>query len=281
MKKSKNLLTVIALCLIGTGLLTCTGVMAVLGFDFTRLDNSVYVESTYEFSQKITDIVIDISTSDIKILPSADSKAKVICYEDEDDKHVTSVQNGTLTITKAKKEWYEYLKLGFNFRSPDITIYLPQSNYDSIKIDNSTGDTFIDSINAKNINIECSTGDITLNNLEVFGINLEASTGDIELNNLTAHNMDMEVSTGDMDINHTTCSGSMELEASTGDITFNYSDAKAITAETSTGHITGTLLTAKSFFADTSTGDIDVPRTTGDRCELETSTGNIRISVAE
>lgn len=281
MKKTKRPLVIIALCLIGAGLLTCTGVMAVLGFDFSKLDNSVYIENTYEFSQKITDIVIDIKTTDVKILPSSDENTKVICYEDTDDKHIASVENHTLTITKAKREWYEYLKLGFNFHTPDLTIYLPQSTYDSIRIDNSTGDTFMDSINAKNLEIECSTGDITLSNFEVFDLNLETSTGDIQLNNITAHNMEAEVSTGDVDINYTVCSGTMDIESSTGDITFNYSDADTITAETSTGDIIGTLLTAKTFYTETSTGDIDVPRTTGGRCELETSTGNIRINIAE
>lgn len=281
MKKQNKPLIIIALCLIGAGLLICTGVMAVLGFDFTKLDNSVYVESTYEFSHsKITDVIIDTKNTDIKILPSTDGKAKVVCYDNEDDKYITKVKDGILSISKQKKEWYEYI-MAFNFKSSRITIYLPQSTYSSIQIDNSTGDIFIDSINTESISIECSTGDISLLNLEAYHTDLETSTGNIELKHILSHNGDIESSTGDVNIDSTVFSGNMEIETSSGDITFNLSDAQSISAETSTGHITGTLLTAKTFYTETSTGAINVPRTTGNICELETSTGNIRISIAE
>lgn len=280
MNKSRKILTTVALCLIVAGLLTCTGVMAFLGFDFTKLDNSVYTENSYEFSDAIKDISIDAGTADIKILPSNSNSTKVVCFEDETDKHSISLHNGKLTITKNAKEWYEYIS-GFSFRSPDITLYLPQGTYDSANITVSTGDIALNDINVANIDIDSSTGNVTLTDTESYKVNIESSAGDIEFNNVTAHSADIEVSTGHVDINHTILSGDIEIETSTGDITFNLSDANSISAETSTGHITGTLLTAKSFFTDTSTGDVDVPRTTGSRCELETSTGDIKIRIAE
>ena len=109
MKKSKKPLIITAVCFIIAGLMVCTGVMVSLGFDFTKLDNTPFVETTYEFSEEITDIVFDTDTADIRILPAKDDKTKLVCYENEKDKHLTAVKDGTLYITKNEKENGNYM----------------------------------------------------------------------------------------------------------------------------------------------------------------------------
>lgn len=276
--KSYNKTKLIALILTIAGSIICLGTMVAAGFDFSKFDNSVYVENTYEFDVPIQNLSIDLDYADISILPSKSSKTKVVCFEKEDYPHTAKVKNDTLSITKKDAPWFRDI---FTFKKIEITVYLPEKSYTSISIDNTTGDTFIDSINAQNIKIECSTGDVTLSDLESADVEIETTTGNTEFQNVTAHRVESEVTTGDIAFINTVCSGPIIIEATTGDISFEYSDADTITAETSTGDIIGTILTAKTFYTETSTGDVDVPRTTGNICELETSTGNIRISIAE
>ncbi len=281
MKKRNKLLLITALCLIGAGILTCTGVMAVLGFDFTKLDNSEVIENKYEYTQSINDIVIDTDTADINILPSENGKTRVICMEDNNDKHSVSLSNGRLLISSKDKMWYEYLT-AFDFRSPEITIYLPPKSYNALSIDCSTGDINIEDSGFAIMEIDVSTGDIILNNITSNHIEIESATGDAKLYDTNVlKEINIETSTGHIELNSTLCEGSMEFETSTGHITFNNSDALTINAETSTGDITGTLLTGKTFYTESSTGDVKVPYTTGSPCNLETSTGDIIISIAQ
>jgi len=273
---------IIASCLMIAGVLLCFTAMLLIDFDFKKLDTNTYTTNTYEFTELINDIDLDCNTADIKILPSDSDKTKVVILENEDDTHTTKVVGNKLSIQNEDDEWYENIFFGFNFRSPEITIYLPQKNYSSIYVDNSTGDLNIKEINFDTIEIEVSTGDTTLNNITTSHIEIESSTGSVNLTKISAYkDINIETSTGDIELNSAVCNGSLELETSTGDIAFDRSDAASINCETSTGDITGTLLSDKSFYTETSTGDISVPHTTGNKCELETSTGDIKISIAK
>ncbi len=298
MKKSKKITITIALCFIFAGVLICAGVFIASNFNFERFDSSVYITNDYKLNEKINNININCDTAGINILISEDNTCKITCYENEKLPHTVMLEDGTLTITKAQKHWYDYIKM-FSFRSPKITLYLPDEMFDSLIVNTDTGYVNTESISATTmelktstghinlqstayaeyIDVKASTGKVNISNTNCNKLKSETSTGDIALMNINAIEVEAKANTGDIRLQSTIAEGNISAKASTGDIIFEDSDGKNIFAKTSTGHITGTILTSKNFTANSSTGKVSVPNTQGTGIfEASASTGDIIIS---
>ena len=188
-------------------------------------------------------IDIDVDVSEIKLVKSADKQYAVTCYETDKYYHKVSVENGTLKIKSVSA-------LGINLnidwtKSPEITIYLSEDVYDSLKVSADTGNVSI-------------SEDITFNTI------------------------DISCGTGNVDLTDTVASVSMDIEVDTGNIRLSQCDAPTINLETSLGDIKGSLLTGKKFVAKSDLGDVNVPANdpTGGVCTIYTDLGNIDITIA-
>ena len=112
----------IALRLIVIALVIFVLAMALNKWSFKNFSNQKYTTNTYEITENFENIIIDITTADIKILPSADDKCKIEAYEEIDRTHKVEAVNERLTITPPQQKLFPSI---FNFDSPEITIYLP------------------------------------------------------------------------------------------------------------------------------------------------------------
>lgn len=299
MRKATKVWLIIAALLVLIGCILFAVVMTTLKWDFKKLGTVKYETNTYEISEAFDGISINTDTADIVFAISNDGKCRVECYEDEDTKHSVSVENNMLVISVNSKAWYDYI--GFHFGSPKITVYLPKTQYDSLLIDESTGDVEIPKeFMFKDVDISLSTGDVDFCASASEMIKIKASTGDICVENISADSLDLLVSTGKITVSGVTCEGDVtvgvstgktylsdiacksvissgstgdislenviaaekfSIERSTGDVKFVGSDADEIFVKTSTGDVTGSLLTDKVFNAQADTGDVDVPKT--------------------
>lgn len=249
----------IALVLLGIG--AFVGALALNDWDIKKLSTSKFETNTYDVTENFNSISVDLDTSDIEFILSSDSSCKVVSYESEKVRHTISVENDVLLInSKDDRKWYDYI--GFSFSSPKMTLYLPECEYDSLNLKNSTGDIKIpNSFNFNDVKISNSTGNVDFSANVTNDLKIKVSTGDIKLYNVIVL-------------------GTMNLDSSTGDIKLNSCDAKELYLVTSTGDIDGTLLSDKIFDADTSTGDVRVPNTTtGGICRIRTSTGDITFEI--
>jgi DUF4097 and DUF4098 domain-containing protein YvlB len=210
-----------------------------------------------------------------------------------------TVENGTLAIeTKDERTLRDYI--GINFSTPEIRVYLPKAEYDSLVICENTGDVKIPdgltfniadislttgdvdfSVDACDlVKIKVSTGDIAMKNINVGALELTVSTGDVYITDAACESVTSKGSTGDIFLKNIIASKNISIERSTGDVKLDSTDGAEITVKTDTGNITGSLLTEKVFFAETNTGYVDVPKTvSGGKCEVKTDTGDIRITV--
>lgn len=294
-------------------------VMNKLNWDFTRLFNYDYVANEYEINDEYEDISIITDTADIVFLPSESEESLVVCYEQENVLHSVIVKNDTLVIeVNDKRQWYEYIGIGFN--TPKITIYIPEGEYGKLSIKSSTGDVEIpkefifesidvlestgDVINYasafETIKIITSTGDIDVKNISVSTLELAVSTGSVKVNDVECDgDIKVNVSTGKTNITNANCknfissgstgnislknviaTGKLSIMRSTGDVKFESADASSIYVKTDTGDVTGSLVTEKVFITQSDTGSIDVPKTiTGGKCEITTDTGDIKVTL--
>lgn len=289
----------IALSLIIVGLIIFVSVMALNNWNFKKLSNTEYITNTYEIAQDFENITINITTADIKILPSTDEKCKIEAYEETNYTHKIEVINQTLTVTPPNKKIFHSI---FNFETPKITIYLPTKEYQSLNIDITTSDLLIDSalifkslninnttgdiesyaIIKENININSTTGDITIKNATCSGdILIDISTGEINLTDIKCKNLTAKGTTNITTLNNVVANEKFDLERTTGDITLNNCDANEIYINVTTGDVKGNILTGKTFDVHTTTGNKNIPATSGGICKIDTTTGDIIITVSQ
>ena len=317
MNKNLKLWLILATVLTVAGLLMMVVAMSAFHWDFTQLNTVPFETNTHTVSDAFHSIAFDTSTTDIFIVPSANSQCQVVCSEPENLQHSVTVVDGILTIQEVDtRKWNQYI--GFSFGSSKITVYLPQAEYQALTIRESTGDIEIaKDFYFQNIDIKVSTGDIA-NYASADNTRIHTSTGRIRVEGVSTSTLELVVSTGNATVVDTQCntlvsrgstgdlilknvtaidtfriersSGDVTFEVSsadqiyveteTGDVTFDASDAGQIYLGTDTGDVRGSLQSPKVFLIETDTGDIDVPKSTsGGLCEISTDTGDIEITV--
>ena len=301
MSKSAKIWLITAASLVTIGVILFASVMTAYHWDFSRLSTNRFETNTYEISEEFSDIKLNTDTADILFAASSDNTCSVVCYEEEKMKHSVSVQDGTLTVSFVDdRTWYEHI--GFSFHSPTVAIYLPKTEYESLVIEESTGDiTLPKGFTFGRMDLSVSTGHVDSLASSLGLMRIETSTGDIRLQNLSAGELDLIVSTGHVSVQSVVCEGNVEvsvstgktelkdiscksihsegstgsitlknvitekiisIERSTGDVRFEGCDAGELEISTDTGDVTGSLLSSKVFIAHSDTGKIDVPETT-------------------
>ena len=301
MSKASKIWLIVATSLVVSGIIIFTVVMTMLKWDFLKLGTVKYETNTYEISEEFNDISIKTDTADITVLPSEDGNVKVVCHEDSKEKHNVNVQNNILVINETNdKKWYNHIGIGFV--ATKITVYLPEVEYgslsikestgeieisknfkfesidlttntgnvknsasafDFVKIKTSTGQINVSDISAKSMDLSVSTGNIEASDIKCDGdVNIEVSTGKTKLTDIECKNIISDGNTGDISLTNLIAIGKIDIERSTGHVSFDSCDAREICVKTDTGDVKGSLLTEKVFVTRTDTGKIETPKTT-------------------
>ena len=319
MKKATKAWLITAASLVLMGCILFAGVMSTLGWDFAKLSTVRFETNTHKVNEAFGNISVITDTADIVFALSNDGKCSVECYEEENAKHLVTVENGTLTVeVNEQKNPYDYI--GFYFGSPKITVYLPKTEYSTlsvkdgtgnveiprgftfestdislntgdvdfsaaarktVKIKTSTGNISAKDTSAGDLDLAVATGKITVSGVSCTGdITVGVSTGETDLADVSCKNIISDGTTGRIFLNHVIAENKLSIKRSTGNVKFKGCDAAELYVKTSTGDVTGSLLTDKAFITETGTGKIDVPKTSvGGRCEIRTGTGNIEIKI--
>ena len=289
------LIAATSLILIGGIIFVIT--MATLHWDFSKLNVIKFEANTHEISEAFRHVSISTSTAEVTFLPSEDGACKVVCHESKQERHAVSVEAGVLTIKETDtRKWYDYINF-FSFGAAKLTIYLPETDYgkltmnqstgdiilpehtsfESMEIHTSTGDIFGKNITAGDIECSVSTGNVVMEKLTCTGeISVSVSTGDVKLTDGTCKSFTSTGSTGDVILKDMIATGTFSIVTDTGDVILDGCDAAELSIITDTGDVKGTLLTDKIFIVRTDTGRIEVPETiTGGKCKITTDTGDI------
>ena len=299
MKRAFKILLILGLCLILAGAALFVGVLAKNDWNFTALGGGDYETHSYPVAEAFHSISIRSDTENIALLPSGDGSCRVEITEKKDEPHRVAVEDGTLRVEGPEKEKWSFSL--FSFAEPKITVYLPETEYTALFIEEDTGKTDVpadfrfERIEVKadtgavdcrasasaSIGITTDTGDVRLSDLRAGMIKITVSTGRVELRGLACEGeLSVKLSTGRAELTDVSCgslvskgstgdlhmknliaSGSVSIERSTGDIRFEACDAAELEITTDTGDVKGSLLTEKVFIARSDTGRIRVPET--------------------
>lgn len=297
MKTSTKIWIIIAAVLVAAGITLFVIVMAPGNWNFKGLWTAEFVSTTIDVEEDFRNISFESDTARISIQPSTTGTCRVGAFTHKKVITTAEVSDGTLKIrTEDTRRWYEKLSFSSDY---ELVLYLPRSEYDSLRIDSSTGKVLVPKdVSFGNIDIAIGTGDVDLEASASEKIRVKTSTGGILVENVTAGELDLTsstgditvrsaaisgamsftVSTGDARISDVTCkdlrtkgstgdvilenviaAGSLSVERSTGDVRFDKCDAQDMTVKTSTGSVKGSLLTGKVFSAGSGTGKVTVP----------------------
>ncbi len=300
MGKTMRIWLIIATALVVVGAIVFTAALAACDWDFSKLSTVKFETNTYGGSDSISGILVDTDTADIRFAPSEDGQWKVVCHEAEKVNHTVSVKDGILTIQVVdERKWYDHI--GIWVGSETVTIYLPEQEYASlvirestgdvevpkafrfgtidinvstgdvknfasasgaIKITASTGDIHMEDVSAASVELSVTTGHVTGRGLNCEGkLSVNVSTGDARLTDVTCKNFTSGGSTGDLMMKNVIVAERMTIDRSTGDVKFEACDAAVIQVDVDTGDVTGSLCSEKIFIVRSSTGDVDVPST--------------------
>ena len=300
MKKATKAWLIAAGILILTGCVLFAVLLSGLKWDFSKLSTGKYETNIYEVDKTFGNISFTTDTADISFALSDDGKCRVECYEEENAKHSVSVEDDILTVKiNDKRAWYDYI--GFNFESPKITVYLPETEYkalfieectgnvelpkdcsfgsvdisvttgnvnifaairDEAKVKTSTGNIRAENISAETLDFSVTTGTVTVSNVVCKGdVSVNVSTGKANLTDISCKNLTSSGSTGNLSLNNVIAEEMMSVKRSTGDIIVKDCDAAEIYMKTSTGSVFGNFLSDKVFVTDTGTGSVNVPET--------------------
>lgn len=302
MKTGTKIFLIAAAVLILIGALLYVGVMAKNDWNFASLGKSDYETNTYDVTDSFHSISIRSDTEDISFVPSDDGSCRVEIREKKDKSHTVTVKEDSLCIEGPESENWSISFWFFSSNEPKITVYLPESEYKTLFIDENTGSVSVPAeFKFESIDITASTGAVDCRASAAGAIRIETSTGSIGVRDLTAGELQLTVSTGKVAVQSVTCEGAVEVGVTTGkteltdvscgslvsegstgaiamknvlavdritvrrdtgSVRFEACDAAELDIETDTGDVTGTLLTEKVFIARSDTGRVKVPETT-------------------
>lgn len=300
MRKASNILLIIAGGCVAVGILLCTLSAALFLWNPGQWDVEDFHTVNHTVTEPYTSIRVEGNTdSNLKILPAKEGQEyQVVSYEREKQPHTVRVENDTLIITqKDERKWYDHIVIfSLPFSEPKITVYVPETDYDSLYVEGTVGDVETDgSLTFGDIDIRLSTGDIalksnitgTLNaktstgNMKIRGVNptsvtLTATTGDIELYNakiegdvsittntgaqklleISCHNLNMKCSTGGLDCHQTQIAEAFQFQSSTGRVSIGQVACGSVSGTATSGDIVCEGLTVA--------GDLRIENDTGD-----------------
>ena len=276
MSKTTKKWIITAAFFILTGALLFGGIMTVYKWDFTKLSTEKFQTKNHEINQVFKNISIDSDIADIKLVSSENSTCSVECYEYTNMSFSVEVEDETLVIKMTDtRKWYEYISI--SFKTPKVTIYLPQNEYGNAFIKGSTGDIHLPKgMIFENINISLSTGDVLCQSSAQNKIKISTTTGDIQAEGADANTMELSVSTGDIIASSVVCKDTINVKVSTGDAKLRNIECGSVISNGSTGDITlENVIANKSVNITRSTGDVKFDRSDADEIYVKTSTGDV------
>ena len=270
-----KIFAIVSVILIVVGLVICGIALFGSGFDFEKMEKTA--EETFTLSEEIKNIEIktDGVSCDIIVKRADTEKAELFIKYRKNTRIEYTVTDGKLAVNTTREKKFQLFDFGVRDK---IILTLPAKTYESLNIENSTGDVRIANLDfSGGVCIENSTGDINIASIKAQSLSAKASTGDIEGRRLYAEEkMSVSVSTGEIslsEINADTFSSNGEIEiekATLGAIELMKGSTDSITLEE--------VYTTGNVNIEISTGDIEIENSRfGGKLTAKGSTGDFEM----
>lgn len=241
---------------------------------------------TYEVTEKISNVNIDVNMSDIKIMPvMGTDKITLTYFTDDTNKYDISEDNGTLSVkyvkfNKEKVKWYDYY-FSFDFsRDHDVILQVPKNFRADLLLHADYGDIEVTDMSGDSMNIHTSYGDLDITGCKFKAMECATDYGDIDIERSQSDTFNCSTDFGSIDVTDT--AGKINCGTDYGDIEFERISGASIVMDTSCGDIEGTIDGREADYtinAQTNLGDKNVQSRAGGekRLDVKTDMGDIDI----
>lgn len=177
-------------------------------------------------NKEISEIEMNLSSTDLTLHPTTDEEITVefsgkISKKLKNKITLDVKEKGNKLTIGLKGEDQIKLNIGVLIVDTNCDVYLPTRLYESLKIDNSSGDIELKDLKVRQLSLETSSGEMTIHNLESSDNLFQTSSGEINLTNVKG-DITAEASSGDIFIHNEDSFGDIKADTSSGDISVEF-----------------------------------------------------------
>ncbi len=288
-------LLVISIVLLVVGAVILAAAFAFVKFDFKKISSEELMTNTYYAENSFSNIEIDSDDCKVTLIPSEDEVCKIVCTETEKVKFKITDENGTLKIVyQDSRSWVD--RIGIFIAEKTVDVYLPQNEYENLKIGNSSGGVVISDgltfseiqtntssgsvkcyADADVLSVKVSSGSIKLDGVSALEINLESSSGSIKLDNISSENINLEATSGSVKLDSVNAEKSITVESTSGSVELNSVSCENLNASASSGSVKlFDVIASDSMKVKSSSGSVNLNDSDASDIEIKTTSGSVK-----
>lgn len=209
MRKNKKL-TMIAIILIIVGVVGSLATTNTIKKPETVIEN---IEN-----DTFTKIIISSDNAIINVLPTEEAKAKVeVTGLNLKKNFKTHIEDETL-IVKYKEKGIKLFNFSFGFKKRELTLYLPEKEYQSIIATSNNGKITLKNILAEETKVSTNNGQITADQIVANHAEMSTDNGKIDVQNLELATASLSTSNGKIVLTNVT--GEVSAKTDNGGINY-------------------------------------------------------------
>ncbi len=276
----------IALLLILLGLIIYGITRAVTGRNFSTVISIDYERVTHTVNEPFSEIEISAVECDVRIILSPDGSTTVSSGESEYIRTYAAVEDGILKIERVDtRPWYLHIGIFFFDEDYHMTVSVPDTVYESVKIRTASGDISMDdTLSLKSLSLKTSSGDITSGAKPTDSYSAKTLSGDIEIvgGEKVAGRIVLETTSGEIEAERLFAGNTVGIDTTSGDIELDGVFAEKIVVSSTSGDIHAFMASAmQSLSLKNVSGDIVFASYESASLRAETTSGNIKGSIID
>lgn len=260
----------------------CAGIILMVTGNFSIALEQIDESKTFD-AEDVNKVHIDITSTDINIIPSADEEITVrlsgevstnrnrdipslVAYESGDELRIEIIRPKTIFI-------------GVNIWRANLDIYIPEESIEVLEVDTTSSDINIRDLKVSEIDYNGVSGDFKGESLFAENIKFDATSGDVNLKDYTG-DINIHTVSGDLVLEHGSQNDNIEVSTTSGDVSIEQEGVSDMNIKTISGDIGIDLFENAEFYlkANTVSGDIDnkfpIRVTSSSRRSLEGTVGS-------
>jgi lia operon protein LiaG len=239
----------------------CAGIILMVTGNFSIAVEQIDDSKTFD-AEGINKITMDITSTDINIMPSDDGDIRVhlygevstnrnrdipslVAYESGDELRIEIIKPSTVLI-------------GINIWRTKLDVYIPGDSFELLKMDVVSSDMDISDLKVDEFEYTGVSGDFKGESISAENIKFNSTSGDFSLNGYTG-DLDIHVISGDLVIKGGSSNDDIKLVTISGDIYVEQEDPGNMNISTTSGDVGIKISEDSGFYlkSNTVSGEID------------------------
>ena len=228
--------------------------------------------------EPFSNITVDAVACNINLVPSTDGTCQVEYPTGDQLECSVSVQQNTLRIIfRDHRSWTDNM----NASPLEITLYLPQSQYEQLNLDSVSGSiTVPEDFSFSQAQVSTTSGKLEFYAPVSGNLTLESVSGTMEVSKVSPQSLSLSSTSGSIHASQVVVMETWDIDSVSGQVTLTDCDASSLVINTISASVKASLRSEKTFSTQTVSGDVEVPSdSSGGPCNISTVSGDITCTI--